>query len=493
MKKRLCYILALGFSLSMNAQNETDAFRYSLSQLSGTARFNAMGGAFGALGGDMSVSATNPAGIGVYRKNEISASPQLTFWKVNASGNTLKANETNRINFNFGNAGIVFSTEPKNPIWKNINFGISYNKVNTFNQDINIKNKLPDTESLLQFFNSQANGTDTSNLNSNFGFNSYLAYQTFLLDIYNGIPDQYLNRADTGFVYTGNSIDQTYISERNGRLGETNISFGANCNDQLYLGASIGIQSAFYQQNSLTKERMLNTEITDLDEYTFTENLETNGNGINLKLGAIYRYNFLRIGAAYHTPTSFAMTDNYDTKIESLFDDGERYDLMSPDGIFNYRVVTPSKLIASLAFVISDKAIFTTEYERSNYAGAKLKRDRNIEDSYDFSFENESISKLFVASNIFKAGAEVRLKPISLRAGFNYSTTPFQSAAVKNESTRIVYSGGIGYREERYSIDLGYNFITWKEDFYPYDPQLAPLSTIKNTVSNFNLTFCYRY
>jgi hypothetical protein len=493
MKNRMCYVLALGISLSMSAQNETDVLRYSLTIPSGTARFISMGGAFGALGGDLSVAGTNPAGIGVYRKNEISFSPQLSFWKVNTSTGTAPANEANRVNFNFGNAGIVFSTEPKTPNWKNVNFGISYNRLNSYHQDITIKNEVPDTKSLLQFFNNQANGTTIDNLGSNFGFGSYLAYYTFLLDSLSGFSDQYVNRADTGVFYTGNTVDQTFISERIGRLGETNISFGSNYNDQLYLGAAIGIQGAFYRQNSITKERMLNTQITDLDEYTYSDNLETNGSGANLKLGAIYRYKFLRIGAAFHTPTSFAMTDNYDTKIESLFDDGARYDLASERGVFNYRVVTPSKTIVSLAFVISDKAIITTEYERANYASAKLKRDRNIEDSYDFSAENEAISKLFATSNIFKAGAEVRLNQISLRGGFNYATTPYQTKAVKNESTRITYSGGIGYREERYSIDLGYNFITWKEDFYPYDPQLAPLTTVKNTLSNFNLTFSYRY
>ena len=491
MKNRLCYTIALGISLSVNAQNETDALRYSLTQLNGTARFMAMGGAFGALGGDMSVAATNPAGIGVYRKNELSFSPQLSFWNVKTDGKIDL--ESDRFNFNIGNAGIVFSSELKNPNWKNINFGISYNRLNSYNQDVTIKNELPDSTGLIQFFNDQADGTNVADLNTNFGFGSYLAYNTFLLDSLSGFSNQYVNRADTGVFYTGNTIDQTFISERNGRLGETNFSIGSNYGDQLYLGASVGLQSAYYLQNSTTKERMLKTEITDLDEYTFSENLETNGTGVNLKLGAIYRYKFLRIGAAYHTPTSFSMTDNYDTKIESVFDDKARYDLESSRGVFSYRVVTPSKTIASLAFVVSDRAIISTEYERSNYAGAKLKRDRNIEDSYDFSQENENISNLFIASNTFKAGAEVKFNPISLRVGFNYSTTPYQSNFVKNESIRMIYSGGIGYREERFSIDLGYNLIAWKEDFYPYDPQLAPLTTLNNRMGNFCLSFAYRY
>mgnify|MGYP002233871926 CR=1 FL=1 len=38
--------------------------------LNGTARFVGMGGAMGALGGDISTIGTNPAGIGIYRSND---------------------------------------------------------------------------------------------------------------------------------------------------------------------------------------------------------------------------------------------------------------------------------------------------------------------------------------------------------------------------------------------------------------------------------------
>ena len=38
--------------------------------MNGTARFVGMGGAMGALGGDISTIGTNPAGIGIYRSND---------------------------------------------------------------------------------------------------------------------------------------------------------------------------------------------------------------------------------------------------------------------------------------------------------------------------------------------------------------------------------------------------------------------------------------
>ncbi|MDR2791632.1 MAG: hypothetical protein LBB27_02680, partial [Tannerellaceae bacterium] len=51
-------------------QSQLDALRYGQTDLNGTARALGMGGAFGALGGDVSVMGGNPAGLGVFRSSE---------------------------------------------------------------------------------------------------------------------------------------------------------------------------------------------------------------------------------------------------------------------------------------------------------------------------------------------------------------------------------------------------------------------------------------
>ena len=54
-----CALLAMA---TASAQNAYDAERLLGNDLNGTARFVGMGGAMGALGGDMSVMGTNPEG-----------------------------------------------------------------------------------------------------------------------------------------------------------------------------------------------------------------------------------------------------------------------------------------------------------------------------------------------------------------------------------------------------------------------------------------------
>ena len=75
--RKVKYILfwsTLLVSASIQAQNYNDAMRYSTEELTGTARFKGMSGAFGALGGDLSAFNINPAGSAVFNTSEISVS-----------------------------------------------------------------------------------------------------------------------------------------------------------------------------------------------------------------------------------------------------------------------------------------------------------------------------------------------------------------------------------------------------------------------------------
>ena len=73
-KKGMLAACGLLVAVAANAQNAYDAERVLGSDLNGTARYVGMGGAMSALGGDISVIGTNPAGIGIFRSNDFSVS-----------------------------------------------------------------------------------------------------------------------------------------------------------------------------------------------------------------------------------------------------------------------------------------------------------------------------------------------------------------------------------------------------------------------------------
>ena len=135
MKKKITLIaLAVLASVSAGAQSAYDAGNIATTDLNGTARFVGMGGAMGALGGDISTMSTNPAGIGIYRSNDAMFTFGYSSLGVDSKigGQTFSAD---RNRWNIDNAGVVISTKIGNqtPL-RFVNFGFNYRKAKTFNR-----------------------------------------------------------------------------------------------------------------------------------------------------------------------------------------------------------------------------------------------------------------------------------------------------------------------------------------------------------------------
>jgi hypothetical protein len=74
MIRNIFSVFLIATALSVNAQSHQDALFFSETDVVGTARTAAMGNAFGALGADISVLSTNPAGLGVYQSYDFAYS-----------------------------------------------------------------------------------------------------------------------------------------------------------------------------------------------------------------------------------------------------------------------------------------------------------------------------------------------------------------------------------------------------------------------------------
>ena len=118
--KRYIYTLLLLFPFGLCAQNMYNYSSFFENDLSGTARFAGMGGSMSALGGDISVMATNPAGIAIYRSNDISYTGSFDF---NTSTATYGSDviKTRSTDFSTENLGFVFSTATDDDFIKFVN------------------------------------------------------------------------------------------------------------------------------------------------------------------------------------------------------------------------------------------------------------------------------------------------------------------------------------------------------------------------------------
>lgn len=467
MKKR---ILAAGIGLICSfasySQNDIDAMRYSQLTFGGTARFAAMGGSMGAIGGDISTLSFNPAGIAVFRKTEISITPSVYSSTTNST--YLGSNSSDRkLNFNLGNIGLVGTVKLKDTSmgWQSVNFGIGYNRTNNFHNRIDIKGDNT-ANSLLDVYVNNANSNPDPNGFD--GFSTGLAWTTFLFN-----PDS------TGYYYhviPHYGQMQRKSTETKGAMGEGVFSFGANYKEKLLLGATLGVVKARYEEESVFEETDAEDTISYFKSFKYIQNLASSGTGVNFKMGMIVKPNdWLRLGAAVHTPTAIRFTDNYSSYMESDVDTATYAD-SSAEGSFRYTITTPYRAIASVGFIIKKLALINIEYEYIDYSYAQLNSHPNV-----FSDVNSTIRSKYTSTGNLRVGGEIRFDPITFRLGYALYGSPFRNGD-NVAAIRTSYSGGIGYRLNNFFVDFAYVRTNFSETNYLYDPSIS--SPVKNNFRN---------
>lgn len=479
--KKIKYILALTSLFAVNglfAQNEVDALRYSMISFGGTARYSSMGGAYGAIGADFSTLSVNPAGIALYRKNEFTFTPSIFSGKTESTYNGKTAEDV-KYNFNISNFGMVYTFKgaEKEEGWKSANFGFGLNRSTNFHNRIYIEGD-NHSNSILDVYRNAADGKSPENLDA---FNTMLAFDAGLIDTLNG------NGISYSSIFNGGGMEQRKTIETRGAMQEMVFSFGGNYSDKLYIGATFGIPSVRYTESTSYTETDKADTVANIKSFVINEDIETRGTGFNFKLGLIYKpVDWVRIGAAVHTPTFFTLHDQWSKNIESVFNNGQRGSADSPQGNFDYELTTPMRAIGSLAFVIKGYGIISADYEFVDYSEARLRST-----GYKYFDENNTIQEKYKAQHNIRIGAEALLGMVSLRGGIAVYGSPYKSGV--NDGSRISYTGGIGIIDKGYFLDLGYVYSTSKEDYYLYDPSLVNAAKNKKVTQNILLTLGFKF
>ncbi len=480
--KRILFITVLSFiSIYSYSQYATDAIRYSNMLHNGDARFMAMGGAFGALGANISGLSYNPAGIGLFRNGDASVTFAFTGSKNKAYYNFSLSKETERF-FDITSAGVVLTSNNLNLSlgggWNNVQIGFTFNQLKNFENTILISGN-NDDDGIGQMFAFKANdygGLYTSDLE--------LAWDAYLIDFDEEEGEFYSLHPEEG-------IRQSKRIESWGGINELAITFGGNYNDKLFLGASIGIPILDYHEIAVYNETALNPDAPINEDYYHSayirDALDTKGFGVNLKIGAIYKANdMLRFGVAFHTPTYyFDLSDTWDTEMQSDFNEES---ILSPIGEFEYQLNTPMKAIGSVAFVFNKFGLISLDYEYVDYSLAKFDSDTD-----DFSAENADIKDLLKATSNLRLGTEWKFMNFSVRGGYAMYGSPFEDDEFDGKKTS--YSFGLGYKEKNYYFDMAW--VRTKTDtqyyLYNYYEVATNPATIKNELTSLVFTFGFRF
>lgn len=512
---------AFAFS-SLSAQTIYEAGNIMDNDINGTARYVGMGGALNALGGDISVISSNPAGIGIYRSNDVvvSMGPHITSTSMNG-------NVTKQSMFSFDNIGFVYSINMgrKSPV-RFVNFAFNYNKRKNYNNSY--KGRWNDGFSQTNLFadlavqgNSELGGMfiekdfylDSSinpyTTSPYIGWLPIMAYNSYLINpVYD--KDGKLSHWKGYDVNDGNSHTYDYghfydVTE-SGWINDYDFNLSFNILDNVYLGATLTATDVKYSKNSLYKEDFYEGRIS-YGGYDLNNFFSTSGAGIGFSVGAIFRlHQNFRMGLSFTTPTLYMLTDYQESNI--AFD----IDLMDPkDGKiksnfgsinpvddsgyamayqYNYRIVTPWKVNMSAGAVLFNRLALDVEYEYMDASKAKIKYSDGLSidvlnDGYDFvDSKMGGIKQSFNHQHTAKVGAEFRILPsLALRGGFGYVSEMMDKSSFKlvestsartetdycNIMDKYYASCGLGYAGKRFYVDVAYQFIKTKADFYAFD------------------------
>lgn len=491
--KRYITISAIFLTLAYTtfAQGSMDAMLFSRYYTGGTARYTAMSGAFGALGGDFSTLSTNPAGIGVYRSSEFVFTTGVSF--NNVESKTLNiASQDNQVSMNIGNIGYIGTINTtKTEGLVSLNWGIGMNRLHDFNRNSYYRTR-GNTSSLTDVMAAEMvdDGitlndvpVDNYNWSKSSKWRNLLGWNNFLID-YNGSDDTYYS----ALLKETTTNQDKFINER-GSINEWDFSFGGNISHKFYFGATLGVQSIDYTREITFSETFVSNWADgstykqydyQLDKevgytggsFTHTDYLRTKGTGVNLKAGAIYRpIDALRLGFAIHTPTFYGLNDQYSQNINSdiFYPDGvngngleidqQTEPFETPDGNFDYRLQTPMKIMASAAYVFGKIGLLSAEYEMTDYSGMRLRGKSGS--SIDFMDANTMTRSIYGISHAIRGGAEVQLNNyFKLRGGVAYYSNPNTNEAenysIEQYGDMMSFSGGIGFRNKGFFLDMAY-------------------------------------
>ncbi|MDQ0475632.1 OmpP1/FadL family transporter [Chryseobacterium sp. MDT2-18] len=417
MIKKSFIILGISAAYFVNAQDistlRNTAEIYSNSSLNGTAKYNAMAGSMGALGGDFSVLHSNPAGIGVSIASEMSGTLAIQNSKNTTSlaGKSIdyKVNRTD-----LGNVGGVMALkiDGSSP-WKFVNIGVNYS-----NQSIEDYSETP--------------GNNKVNFN-----------------LYNSDNQLVDNIAFVGHAYN-----------RYGDLSKMSVAAGGNYDNRIYVGAGLNFHSAVIDQYDSAAFDSSTNNTSSIYNKQYTPFSETS-NGFSASVGIIGKINpQFRLGAALETPTWWSIARVY-TEYEN-----------PTDGTYSEdrNLSTPMKATLSAAFVPSKSFAINVDYSLG-LTKPKYKVYGNAETELNnfFSDHSKTLSEV-------KVGAEYRIQAFRLRGGYGFATSPFDSVSISAFSDngtvgnnsydnlivgkRSTVGAGIGYDFKSFYIDAAYQNLS---------------------------------
>ncbi|GAA3599746.1 outer membrane protein transport protein [Flavivirga amylovorans] len=535
-KLHLLFIGVLSMS-TVYAQDISDAIRFSQDEIQGSARFRALSGAFGALGGDMSAVSLNPAGSAVFSRSHasFSLSNKDTENKTQYFNGMNNSSDSN-FDINQGGAAFVFASNT-NSSWRKFTIAVAYERTNDYDSNwrasgVNTDNDPNFNNSIASYFYDFANGLEKFvftpsgqelvnyfNINNSQAQNDPELYFDNNPQLYNDLAYEFLGNvegfstqqaflgfqgylfspdsdADNNTDYTSNiapgSFDHDYIYTSTGYNGKITFNMATQYEDNLYLGLNLNSHFINYDRSTLLFEDNSNPG-SIVNSVEFENGISTRGSGFSFQLGGILKLtNEFRVGLTYDSPTWYTIEEETTQYLATVRDEGSGLEtqVINPNVINihpQYRLQTPAKLAGSLAYVFGKLGLISFDYSRKDYSQTKF---RPTSDAF-FADQNNVMNNILTDAATYRLGGEYKHKQLSFRGGYRFEESPYIDGVIVGDLTG--YSLGIGYNFGNTKLDITYDRSerSFVNSFYNLRFDTPASATVDRTNSNITLSLSF--
>lgn len=468
--KRYLYILCFclgSFFMVPSLLSAQDLQRFTENHIIGSARYVGMGGAMTAIGGDPTAVLDNPAGLGMYRRSEVALTIDETINRTQQVGST---DTYQRARFAVPKVSFIWALgnakKQHGLIYTNLMFSI--NRVANYNRDVVVTGK---DLGMVKTMCMNTNGLTEESLkgapwdDAEIGWLSILGYEGYLINpMVNSsainVVDKYQWTPAVDFTDGSLSVSETGYND------QYTISWANNINNQWYVGLNLNIPTLKYTKRVTLYEtnRINSAELQSLYYAT--------GVGVGGSIGVIYRpMQYLRIGAAFHTPAWMGLSVQTEGKINSSLA-SPLEDIYTPEsGVMRVDILTPLRSSVSVAGQIGPYAMLAAQYDYAHSV------EMNDVHTLRLGLEAQVCPRLYLNAGYVYESSFLQEDPIvglditSVRTDTDYRFTDHSQYA----------SAGIGYRSDHVMAHLAYQYRWQTLHQYATEWQLQPLLVHTNT------------
>ena len=494
MSRRLLIVPLLLACVTAYAQLSYDAYTLASRDLIGTTRYVGMGGAMAAIGGDPSAAADNPAGLGLYRRSEMSLTLDYQF------GNNSLGQKHNKFYCGQASWNFCFLQDRMKGVIAN-NLMLNYRRLKNFRRDysMTIRDMAYSQTDVMAL---KTNGLEEKYLqgddawyDSEVGWLSKMGYEAYLIN-----PDTTILSGSPEWLPANiGAVDGSLAVSEAGACDEFAISWGMNISNQWYVGLELGLRSLSYN-----KSTTYNESFDSGARYVLSAYSGANGVGFVSKIGVLYRpLSWLRLGAAFHAPVPMTVTFRNYGSIQSMLPSPavpSSVSLTSIENVYSTSAYAqPLQAVAGAAFQLSTIGMLSLQYNYQQGVKATEESGTGAAKS-GLGIHSFRVGAEYVVANnwFFNLGYACNLSnPSNFLNSSNSSnlSVPYNSTRLDTERcylTRTHYiSAGVSFRF-RYAIaGVAYQCRLMSEALYFHELQPAA-EPFSSTTHHLTFTLAWR-